>query len=243
MPHVASHIKVLFTGAVVAIAAVLAAASCGGGKGAPAELLTNAGFEDGKSGWTALTTDAVWEPRFDIADGVANSGARSAYLKMRTDAATPKTHIFGVTQEVTPDAFPSEISGYYRVDNWQRATVKQYMQVVVVVFNAENKPDPAFPNHQIRYILAGIGTPPFAIGNAKYMFLRPADPPQGQWVPFKLNVADDFQRLWGAVPEQFEKVRLLFEVRFDDKAPDERPSADVYFDDLHVGKPTDLRVP
>lgn len=231
MKYASSRARVFaYTAALAAWA--LAAAACGDDGGGNA--LANGGFEDGSAAWVSLTTEG-WEPRFDIATGIVHGGGRSAYLKMRTDAATGEQRIFGVTQDITPASFPEQLRGFYRVENWQRATPKQYLQVVVVVFNADNRPEARFPNHQIRYIFAGVGSPPFAIGNAKFVFLHPEDPEQGAWVPFTLDVAEDFRRLWGAVPAGFDSVRLLFEVRFDDKAPEERPSADVYYDDLYFG--------
>jgi len=61
------------------------------------------------------------------------------------------------------------------------------------------------------------------------------DPALDEWVPFQVNVRDDFLKLWGAVPE-YEKIRVLFEVRYDDKAKGEGPAeADVYYDDLYFG--------
>jgi hypothetical protein len=202
--------------------------------GADGNTLTNGGFEDGRDGWAALTSTA-WEPRFDVSSDVAYSGSRSAYLRMRTDATTPDTRIWGVTQEVTADEFPARLRGYYRVDAWERGAPSQYMQIVVIALGADNVPDPEFPNHQIRYILNGIGTPPFDIRNAKYVFIDRGEPRQGEWVAFDLPVADDFRELWGDVPKGFDAIRLLFEVRFDEKPQEGRPSADVYFDDFYFG--------
>jgi hypothetical protein len=55
-------------------------------------------------------------------------------------------------------------------------------------------------------------------------------------VPFQANVKEDFQRLWKLVPEDYGKLRLLFEVRWDAKTPsDGAPSGDVYYDDLYAG--------
>ena len=157
---------------------------------------------------------------------------------MRTDASTPAVRIWGVGQEVSPKEFPQELHGFYKVDGWTRGTAKQYLQIVVIAWNASNVPDPSFENYQIRYILGGISAPPFEIKNAKYVFISTGEPRLGQWVEFKRDVAADFQRLWGNVPEGFDRIRLLFEVRFDDKAADERPAADVYYDDLYLGPPT-----
>jgi hypothetical protein len=197
-------------------------------------LLSNGGFEDGGAGWTALTTDA-WEPQFFVASDRAQSGAQSAYLKMHTDASTPATRIYGVTQEIAPAQFPEVVSGYYRVENWRRAAAKQYMQVVVIAIDADNRPQRNFPNHQIRYILNGISEPPFSILNAKYIYKSTGEPEQATWVPFRLDIAADFREVWGEVPAGFEKIRLLFEVRYDEKGADQLPYADVFFDDLYAG--------
>jgi hypothetical protein len=49
-------------------------------------------------------------------------------------------------------------------------------------------------------------------------------------------VSEDFERLWGKAPEDFEKLRLLFEVRWDNKvAGASAAEADVYYDDLYAG--------
>jgi hypothetical protein len=159
---------------------------------------------------------------------------------MRTTDTSPATHIWGVVQEVTPKSFPEILSGAYRVDNWQRGTERQYLQVVVIAFDAKNSPINA-PNYQIRYILGGIDKPPFQINNAQYVFLNTGEPAQGDWIEFSRNVKEDFQRLWGAVPEDFRMVRSLFEVRYDQRQPGELPAADVYFDDLYLGSANDPR--
>jgi hypothetical protein len=221
--------------ALLAVTAMLGWA-CSGSNHQPGNSLRNPGFEEGPDGWAALTTEA-WEPHFDVSETAAHSGTHAAYLAMRTDASTPATRIWGVAQEVSPGAFPEELKGFYRVDNWQRGTGNQYLQAVVIVFGATNRPD-GFPNHQIRYILAGIEAPPFSIANARYIFLGPPEPVQGQWIEFQRNVAEDFRQQWGDVPTGFSTVRLLFEVRFDNKGSDERPSADVYYDDLYFGSAT-----
>jgi len=224
---------------IAAIIAALAAtmSACGGGGDPPAELLANPGFEDGKTGWTALANSDGWAPDFDISQDIVRSGSRSALLAMRVPPQGGDVRIFGVTQEVAPDDMPAELSGWYRVDGWQRGTARQYLQVVVVVFNSDNRPLPNAVNHQIRYILAGITEPPFRIDNAKYVFAGPPEPVQGEWVPFRFNVADDFRRLWGEEPRGFDNIRLLFEVRYDGRAETEQPAADVYYDDLHFGAP------
>jgi hypothetical protein len=218
---------------LVAALALIAASACGGGGGGNA--LDNGGFEDGPDPWFALTSES-WVPRFGISDGVAQTGEHAAFLPMRTDETSPETQILGVVQEVDPSTFPEEVSGWYRVENWQRAAEKQYLQAIVIAWDADNLPNAAeFGNHQIRYILAGIEQPPFEIRNAHFVFAGPAEPAQGEWVRFSFPVAEDFRRLWGAVPEGYGFIRVLFEVRFDDKPAESRPVADVYYDDLYLG--------
>lgn len=40
---------------------------------------------------------------------------------------------------------------------------------------------------------------------------------------------------WSYEGQKFEKLRLLFEVRYDDKRPGAEPLADVYYDALYLG--------
>jgi len=197
----------------------------------------NPGFEEGRDPWFSLKP-----PDFELAD-VAHSGQNAAYLNMRDAPETAGAKVYYLVQEVKPTEFPEVISGYYRVDNWVKGTQKQYLQFVAIVFGAENRP-PEFPNHQIRYLLSGISEEPFKINNAKFVFLTKEEPVQGEWIPFKVNVKQDFQDLWGAVPVNYERIRLLFEVRFDEKVPGVgTPEADVYYDDLYFGPAAGASVP
>ncbi|HEU4759596.1 MAG TPA: hypothetical protein VFT91_06385 [Dehalococcoidia bacterium] len=204
---------------------------------ATSNVFGNPGFEDGRDPWFSLKA-----PDFELAN-VAHSGQNSAHLMMRDGPETAGAKVYYLVQEVNPTEFPEVISGYYRVDNWVKGTPKQYLQFVAIVFGAENRP-PEFPNHQIRYLLAGISEDPFKINNAKFVYLSKDEPVQGEWVPFKVNVKQDFQDLWGAVPVNYERIRLLFEVRFDDKIPNiGAPEADVYYDDLYFGPAEGASVP
>jgi hypothetical protein len=147
-------------------------------------------------------------------------------------------------QEVAPAEFPELISGYYRVDFWRRGTEKQYLQFVVVVFastnvtvDREGTPLPTpYPNYQVRYPLVGIKEEPSLIGNAFFNFLsRDFNPRQGEWVYFEANIKKDFEEKWGAVPEGYSKIRVQFEVRYEEKDAGLPAEADVYYDDLYVG--------
>ena len=201
----------------------------------PAEenLFRNPGFEDGEEPWFSLGT-AAWGEPFRVSQDAARSGENSAALELAGEPATGGTKIIGVVQEIAPSEFPEVLSGYYRVSAWKRGAVSQYLQFVVIVWDAQNLPG-NFPNHQIRYPLAGINQQPFAIGNGKFLFLGTDEPTPDGWVQFERNIRQDFQDLWGAVPAGFSKIRVLFEVRYDGKTGGDEARADVFYDDLYLG--------
>jgi len=205
-----------------------------GGAAVPENLFLNPDFEEGEQPWFSMTTEA-WGPPFQINGSAADSENQSAVLQMRAEPKASGAKVFGVVQEITPEQFPELVSGYYRVESWARGTEKQYVQFVVIVFEASNTPVTA-PNHQIRYLLAGIDQPPFSITNARFVFVDTDEPVTGEWVYFERNIREDFEELWGAVPEGFSKIRILFEVRYDGKtAGSGEVKADVFYDDLYVG--------
>jgi len=232
---------------LIAAASAALGAACGGGSSpqAPPEagvqlaanVFENGSFETGSDPWISLTT-AAWGTPFSVSSHVAHGGAHSAYLELRAPSDASGSKVYGVVQEVSPDRFPEVLSGYYYVDDWIKSTPKQYLQFVVIVFGATNLPG-GYANHQIRYPLAGISAEPFVISNAKFRFLSREEPATGQWVYFERPVARDFEELWGAVPQGFEKLRILFEVRYDDKLAGTEGKADVYYDDLYLGPAAD----
>jgi hypothetical protein len=230
--------------AAVFLLALLLAAACGGepaekvsqpvGSDVPQNVLINGSFERGEEPWFSLST-AGWGQPFRVTTDMAHSGAASVLLEMDAGEDAVGTQVFGVVQEVAPHEFPETISGFYRVENWLRGTEKQYLQFVVIVFGAQNLPG-GFPNHQIRYLLAGAQEPPFTLGNARFVLVDTAEPRTGEWVRFERNLRDDFSQAWGAVPEGFSMIRVLFEVRYDDKQPGPgRVAADAFYDDLYMG--------
>jgi hypothetical protein len=199
------------------------------------DLFVNPGFENGIDPWFSIANDVAWGTPVQASAAEAHSGKQSALLQMRAGNNDTGAKVFGAVQEITPKEFPELISGYYRVDSWVRGTPKQYIQFVVIVFNPGGLPT-TFPNFQIRYPLAGIDQEPFAIFNAHFVFISKDQPVIGRWVYFEHNIRDDFKQLWGAVPTSFDKIRILFEARYDDKAAGSGEiSADVYYDDLYVG--------
>ena len=198
-------------------------------------LFGNGGFEDGRGPWYSLKP-----PDFALSTDKAHSGDASAHLELRAGEGSLETDIRYLVQEISPEEWPEFISGNYFVENWKKNTKNQYLQFVVIVFNPDNLPEcpdgKKCPNYQIRYLLAGIDEDPFPILNAKFVYLSKEAPKEGEWVPFQRDLREDFLNAWGAVPRNFEKIRVLFEVRYDAKLSNEGPlEADVYYDDLHIG--------
>jgi hypothetical protein len=212
------------------------APSCASGadEGA-ANLLQNPGFEAGDEPWISLAQ----ESGFAVTAERAHSGANSARLRMRDSAGevgTDGAKVYYLVQEMSPQQLPELVCGYYFAENWVKGSPHQYVQFVVIAFAPANF-ESTYPNYQLRYILGGADSPPFAIDNARFVFVtRTAQPGLGQWIPFELHLREDFERLWGRIPEGFEKLRLLFEVRWDNKVAGVSPAeADVYYDDLYAG--------
>ena len=117
-----------------------------------------------------------------------------------------------------------------------------YLQLVVIVWGDPRTPEIVSPenplkqlkNYQLRYYLAGITEPPFVLINAKLQFVeKQSKPEMGTWVHFEIPVRADFQKLWGTVPEGYNRIRLLFEARWDNMPAGGSALADVYFDDLY----------
>jgi hypothetical protein len=180
-----------------------------------------------------MTTTGWGEP-FEVSDAMAHSGKNSAHLKLIPPAQPAENKVFGAVQDLSPNKFPEFVSGYYRVENWQKATHFQYLQFVVIAF--VNSPAGGTTNTQIRYLLAGADAEPFEIGNAKFVFLNKADPTTGEWVHFERNVKEDFEQLWGSVPQGLEHVRMFFEARYDSPtATQPQIGGDIYYDDLYAG--------
>ena len=209
-------------------------------------LLHNGGFESGADPWCVL-----YPPEFEVSQNYAHSGDSSALLQMRVPAETASEHeVHYLVQQVVPNEFPELVSGYYRVENWSKGTPKQYLDFVVIVCRdgpegectqgAPNLSEGYGYNQQMRYPLAGISEDPFKIGNAHFVYVSKEEPRTGEWVYFEGNIKEDFLELWGAVPEGYDYIRVLFEVRFDDKQPGDTPAeADVYYDDLYMGSASD----
>lgn len=219
------------------------AAGCARG---PSNLLANPGFEQGREGWSWRESSPHWRD-FAIADEPVHGGAAAAHLPLRQPAgAEPRSVVVhGVVQELRPERFPETISGWYRVERWDKSAPETdlYLQLVVIVWGDPRTPEIVSPrrpirrlrNYQLRYYLAGLEEPAFSIRNARLLFVSRGPPPRGEWRRFEVPLRRDFEEQWGVVPEGFESLRVLFEARWDNMPPGSSVHADVYFDDLYVG--------
>lgn len=242
-------------GVVAGLIVIALAAACSSGGGGPTaepatcappaapavpsegSLFANPSFEQGRDPWISLETEA-WGPAFQVSDSQAVEGTNSAALTLRSkDGGAAR--IYGVVQEISPDSFPETLSGYYCVARWEKGTAFQYLQFVIIAFDAANMPAEVSAqanNYQIRYLLAGVAEQPTNISNARYVFVTREEPVIGKWVHFERNVRDDFVQLWGEAPRDFSKLRILFETRWDERPSNAAPSAaDVFYDDLYLG--------
>lgn len=218
--------------ALLAVAlAMSGAVSCGDGKG---NLLENPSFEAGEDPWSTLNALP-----FQRVTNQAVDGDTSALLQI---AASPEDTGSGrslVLQNVEGGEFPEVISGFYRVENWTKGAERQSIQVAVIVLGATNLRG-EFPNHQVHYILGGVAPEAGSETNIRNVYLGDEEPNQNQWIPFQGDVRQDFIDLWGAPPEGYELIRVLFETRFEDKEEGSAPvRGDIYLDDLYLGPSTD----
>jgi hypothetical protein len=205
----------------------------------PDNLVVNPSFEDDeREPWFcfAEANPEAWGD-FTIADGVAHEGKRSARLVLDSEADTGKTRIYGVVQEIETENMPDHLSGWYRVEGWQRGAPRQYLQAVVIVWRPRQMPK-GIPggNYQIAYTLAGVKQPPLHMRNRAFIITGPPEPTEDEWVFFELNPREDFQRKWGIDPKDFKYLRVFFEVRYDGITEGGPPAkATVYYDDLYMG--------
>jgi hypothetical protein len=186
---------------------------------------------------------------FSIADAPVRSGKAAARLEVTAEDETRHTaaRVFGVVQEIRrdqmPGGFPDTLSGWYRVEEWEKEAeaTDLYVQAVVIIWGDPRtqelvKIDSPIENYQIRFYLAGLTEPAFTLSNARLEFVtRQPAPLKGAWVPFTIPVKAKFQEHWGVVPEGYEFIRVLFEARWDNRPPGSKVDAEVFYDDLFFG--------
>lgn len=178
----------------------------------------------------------AWIP-YQISDGAAHDGEHAAMLVMDSDVDGEAQRVYGVYQEVECEVLPRYISGYYRVEDWQRGTTKQYLQVVLIIWNAWERPRGlTVPNYQVAITLAGVDEQPLHYMNRAFEITGPLEPVEDEWVFFEFDLHDLFDKHWGVLPRGFDYVRTFFEVRYDNRhRVDAVCKAKVYFDDLYIG--------
>lgn len=189
---------------------------------------------------------------FERTDEQSIDGDHSVKLILDSDLnPTTSTLIIGAIQNVKTETMPEELSGWVRLDGWERGTMRQYVQIVVIVWDVTGNLPPGYglKNYQIAYTFGGVQKPPLEINNRKFQLIGEAldlendehEMNEGEWVRFDLNPREDFKRLWKVDPSDFEYVRVLYEVRYDGRddkfEPDAR--AAVYWDGLHFGPDLD----
>lgn len=227
-------------------------------------LLVNGSFEDPAEEPAELDPDRIGEwwsfegPKrpywkgFERTSEEAKVGEHSVKLTLDSEVNDEtSTLIVGAIQNLRPDHMPEELSGWVRVDDWKRGTMRQYVQIVVIVWDVTaNMPQGlGGKNYQIAYTFAGVEKPPLTITNRKFQLLNDAlgladgegDVNEGEWVHFDLNPRADFQRIWGVDPSDYAYIRVLYEVRYDGRDREYEPDAKakVYWDGLYFGPDTD----
>lgn len=203
-------------------------------------LLANPGFEEGRAGWSYRKQSPHWG-NFAVVEQPVHSGRRAVHLRINHSPGLPprEVKVYGTVQELRPRRFPDTVGGFYRVDRWEKTApaTDLYLQVVVIVWlDKEGEGETHhLGNRQVRYYLAGIEQAPFRLANARVRFIGSGPPALGEWVRFEIPLRRDFERLWGEVPERFERISVLYEARWDNMPAGSGVVADVYYDDLFVG--------
>lgn len=212
--------------------------------------LRNPGFEAGTASWEGL--GRAQSAGFEIASEPVRSGGAAAFLLAIWEPGAHERPVSFRTasQEISPPRFPDRVAGWYRVERWEDAPEPGVLQLQVIVsaigdprsreIIASQYPDvgdlPAALNSlQVRYQLAGVAEALEGGGNVKQIAVGTGAPPLATWVRFEQRVKDDFARLWGTVPRDFDQLRVMFGVRWDDKPDGAALRADVYYDDLFFG--------
>lgn len=208
--------------------------------------LANAGFEAGRESWAIRDRSRHWGD-FRVVEAPVHSGRQSVHLRLYHGPTLPRRRakVYGVVQELQAP-LPEVVSGWYRAERWEKtaAATDLYLQLVAIVWGdprapervAPEDPQRDVPNYQLRYYLAGLEKVPFRLSNARFAFVERGGPALGSWQHFEVRLREDFERLWGGPPGDFERLDLLFEARWDNMPPGGAVYADVYYDDLYAGE-------
>jgi hypothetical protein len=212
--------------------------------------LRNPGFEAGTQGWGGIEQDD--SVAFEVVGAPVHSGRGAAHLvaSWRPGNRERPVSVRSATQEISPPRFPDRIAGWYRVDRWEDASDEGALQLQIIVsaigdprtreIVKSHDPDgpevhPKLENFQLRYQLAGPTEAPEDGGNIKNRVIGSGPPNLESWLRFDLPVKSDFGQRWGSLPANYRQLRIMFAVRWDDKAEGAALHADVYYDDLFFG--------
>lgn len=199
-------------------------------------LLLNASFEGGtQSPWFDFSdrNPKAWGA-MAIGASRQKEGNRAALLELDSEGVTEPVRVLGAVQEISGDACPAYVSGWYLVEHWERGCEKQYLQVVAIASGGQTPP--GVTNYQVARTLAGVPEAPIVMKNRRFEIDGPVEPVIGEWVFFEIDLAAMFQRQWKLTPSSDATLRLFFEVRYDGRsASDPRAQARVWFDDLYAG--------
>ena len=213
----------------------------------PGNRLENPGFESGRTGWSYRDKSRHWQD-FEIVSEPTRSGrgAVRLHLKRVPDDPPKSVLVAGVVQSLGPTGIPEKVTGWYRVDRWEKASERTalYLQFVAILKGDPRTAQLVYPldpsrgktlnNYQLRYYLVGLEQAPFDVENARSQFIVKGSPVLDEWVRFEIPLRADFERLWGQ-PQQYHQLDLLFEARWDHKPEGSAVHADVYYDDLYLG--------
>ncbi len=208
--------------------------ACSIGEAGTPNLLINPSFEEGRKGWGWREASPYWHD-FQITTKRSHRGSHSARLHLFSEQQR-LPRIWGIVQSLPLKRLPGKLDIWYRIENWHQPVTRQYVQVVVMAHGEPYFTNQTDTTRQVRYILGGLLSPPYADGsNCKYRMMAPKVPRQGVWTRFTTNVAEDFKDAWGSLPGPFSKIEIFFEVRYDDPIPTGKVAlADVYWDDFSL---------
>jgi hypothetical protein len=212
--------------------------------------LRNPGFEAGTQDWGKIGgSEAVG---FEVVSEPVHAGRGAAHLvaSWQPGRRERPVSVKGAAQEISPPRFPDRIAGRYRVERWENTPDPGALQLQIIIgvvgdprileIVQSDDPDepeahPDLDNYQLRYQLAGPTEEPEDGGNIRNRVIGKGPPELGNWVRFDLPVKSDFEQSWGGVPANYRYLRVMFNVRWDDKEEGAALHADVYYDDLFFG--------
>lgn len=198
--------------------------------------LANPGFENGDTPWIAPPEpDSV---SFAVSDIAAHSGSGSGGLRLSATPGETGSRVAGASQEILGSDFPEVVSGYYRVDDWQTGGAPAYLQFVVEVVGGDFAD--GMDVHEVRFVIAGIQQEPLFLPQARYVLLDRAAPKTDRWTYFAYPVDKAFETRWGIAPAAWQRLRVSFELRYDDRAAGPIDTlATAHYDDLYAGPQID----